>query len=513
MSNFSLSPLDCQALKNEYIKQNDETYIYQYELRLLPASCDLDEATVRQYLSPTQESKRFFPPLSFQVNQTQDSTGTEYFLLEIQFESAISSDNSLTFALGSLKTDLQVPRTPGSTQSTADNEVKATFAAVIGSTLGAALTLGATAALWSIISFQQFIGYFVYLNIQLPPHLIYFLTMFDNVSLEILPNPLASLTDRFAELWDSLVNNTDKRYQLPNKFTEFCTPTLFVINAGSTFFVCIILMLFPYFFDLLRKSKRLVSIKFIQSLHSSLRWNIPIRVFLESGIPLTFALLIQMRKISYSNVPYGISTVIASLAFIYIGLMINYISQTLRGFKCEDLKEPHVENSIGTLFEGIVLKKEKPSGKYYYLLILFRGMLLVFVDVMADQFPIVQTTVMAVFNTFFVYFVWKVIKFQSRYLNWTNRIKEVLILIAEIFFMTLCYQQNEKYKNIVGWLIISMLGLTLAMELLFGFYLQILAVRDFVKRIREYYKKNKKVKVIAPMPTEETSKNVLTTET
>ena len=337
--------------------------------------------------------------------------------------------------------------------------------------------------------------------------------MFDDVNLEIIPNPLASITDRLAELWDSLVNNADKKYQLPNKFTEFDTPTLFIINSGSTFFVCLIILLVPFLFDLLRKFKRIQSIKFVQNLHSSLRWNIPIRVFLESGIPLTFALLIQMRKISYSNVPYGISTVTASLAFIYLVIMINYISQTLRDFKYEDLKNPSVENSIGTLFEGIVLKKDKPSGKYYYLLVLFRGMLLVSVDVLADEFPIVQTTIMMIFNVFFVYFVWTIIKFESRYLNWTNRIKEVLILVVEIFFMTLCYVQNEKYRNVVGWLITSMLGLTMVMELLFGFYLQALAVRDFVKRIREFFRKKKKKLVIAPVKTEETSRSFTIVET
>ncbi len=502
LQNFFLIFIDCQALKSEYIKQVDDTYTYQYKLRLSPAACDLDEVTLKQFLLPTQNSKNQFPPFSFQVNQAQDAAG-KYFLLEIQFERAIPSDADMSFALDSLQTDFQVPKTPEQTQSAAQ-EVKTTFAAVTGSTVGAGLTLGATAALWSIISFQQFVGYFIYLNIQLPPHLTYFLTMFDDVSLEILPNPLASITDRLAELWDSLVNNTDPKYQLPHKFKEFDTPTLFVINSGSTFFVCIILLLVPFLFDLLRKFKRIGNIKFVQNLHSNLRWNIPIRIFLESGIPLTFALLIQMRKISYSNVPYGISTITASLAFIYLGMMINYISQTLRDFKYEDLKNPSIENSIGTLFEGLVLKKEKPSGKYYYLLILFRGMLLVSVDVLADQYPIVQTTKMAIFNVFFVYFVWAIIKFESRYLNWTNRIKEVLILISEILFMTLCYQQNEKYRNIVGWLIISMLGLTLAMELLFGFYLQILAVRDFVKRIREHCRKKKRKLVIVPVKTEET---------
>ncbi len=159
--------------------------------------------------------------------------------------------------------------------------------------------------------------------------------MFDDVNLEIIPNPLASITDHLAELWDSLVNNTDPKYQLPNKFEEFETPTLFVVNAGSAFFVCIVLLLAPYLFDLLRKFKPLGKIKFIQNLHSSLRWNIPIRIFLESGIPLTFALLIQIRKISYSNVPYGISTITASLAFFYPRMLGNYVFQILSDFNSE----------------------------------------------------------------------------------------------------------------------------------------------------------------------------------
>ncbi len=151
--------------------------MYQYKLTLLPASCDLDEITVKQYLLPTQDSKKQFPPFSFQINQMQESTGDKYFLLEMQFDSAISSNSMMNFALGSLNTDFEVPKSPEPlaspepAQSTADTGVKTTFAAVTGSTVGAGLTLGATAALWSIINFQQFVGYFVYLNIQLPSHL------------------------------------------------------------------------------------------------------------------------------------------------------------------------------------------------------------------------------------------------------------------------------------------------------------------------------------------------------
>ena len=470
---------------------------------------------------PTQNSKNQFPTFSYQINQTSDFNG-EYFLLEIQFKQAVSSDSNLNFAIGSLRTGLQIPKTSDTTQSTADTEVKATFAAVTGSTLSAGLTIGATAALWSLISFQQFISYFIYLNIQLPSHLLYFLTMFDNVNLEILPNPLASLTDHLAELWDSLVNNADPKYQLPNKFAEFDTPTLFVINAGSTFFVCMLLFILPYLFDFLRKYRDLGNLKFMKNTHSGLRWNIPIRVFLESGIPLTFAFFIQMRKISYSNIPYAISTITAGLAFGYICFMINYISQTLRKFKHEDLKDSRVEESIGTLFEGLLLKKEKPSGKYYYLFILFRGMLLVFMGVFVDHLPLVQTTIMALFNLCFVYYVCVVIEFQSRYLTWTNRIKEVLILLVELLFMALSSKNTtEEWRNLAGWVIICMLGVTLAMELLFGFYLQVLAARDFakmmrelVKRMRENCKKRKqRIDKEPAIQNEETSRNILTIET
>jgi len=430
------------------------------------------------------------PKYSYQLDQAQDSYGNNHFLLEIQFNGSISSGGSLNFAFGSsLKTTIPVPETPKPTQP-APAEIKTTFAAVTGGTVGAALTVGATSALWSIISFQQFMSYFVFMNFPLPEHVVYFLTMFDTSSMESLPNPLESMTSRFSELWNSLVNNDDPRYQLPKKFKEFERPTLFILNAGSTFLINMILVILPYFFDFLRKFRDLGNQKFMIDIHSNLKWNIPIRVFLESGILLTFGILVQLRKMSFENVPYAISSFCAAIAFGYMYFMINYIFKTLINFKPEDLKDPHIEMSIGTLFEGLVFKKENAPAKYYYLLVLLRGMLLIFMIVFLDHFPIVQVAAMASFNVFFVFYVWKYIQFEYRYVTWTSRIKEVLIMMAEFLFMTLISDYNtENFRNIIGWIIIFMLGLTLTMELLFAFYLQILAVRMYSRRVRDLMKK------------------------
>ncbi|RYE39185.1 MAG: hypothetical protein EOP48_26085, partial [Sphingobacteriales bacterium] len=357
--------------------------------------------------------------------------------------------------------------------------LQSAITAVNGGILIAGLIVGSTAGAWSILSFQQFIGYFGYINILFPRHLDQFFAVFLSEGLEqFIPNPFEKLINIISEIWDSAIESPEK-YQLPHKFTTLDTPTFFVPNSGSTFFSCIVFMILPYFFDLLRKFKIFRNIKILINIHSNLKWNIPIRLFLESGIPLLFDTLIQMRKISYANVPCAISSALASLALIYILLMLQSVFQILLELDNKNIKDENFENSVGTLYEGLKMKKYQSFSKFYYFIILLRGMLLAFLNIFVDNFPIIQVTSLIVFNVLLVGYVWKFIEFESRYLTWTSRVKEVLIFMAEVFIIAL-YDQDQEYRDIVAWIIIMILGSVFIMDLFYALYLQGLTVKEMI---------------------------------
>ena len=51
--------------------------------------------------------------------------------------------------------------------------------------------------------------------------------------------------------------------------------------------------------------------------------------------------------------------------------------------------------------------------------------------------------------------------------------------------MVLCVQKAEElYKNIIGWVTITTLGLVLAMEISYGVYLHFLAAKELWRRIK-----------------------------
>ena len=128
---------------------------------------------------------------------------------------------------------------------------------------------------------------------------------------------------------------------------------------------------------------------------------------------------------------------------------------------------------------------------------------------------------MIIFNLLFAYYNIKVIEFESCYLTIANRIKEILILAAEIFMMLLCRKSlTDEFKDVIGWIVVVMLASILVMELGYGFYLQAIALKNGIKRLKNYCKKRKQKRAVQqekekedPRIPTESSANMLTIET
>ena len=61
-----------------------------------------------------------------------------------------------------------------------------------------------------------------------------------------------------------------------------------------------------------------------------------------------------------------------------------------------ELKKKDARDEYGTLYEGIELSQ--PPSKYYYLLILARGILLVVLIVFLESVPVLQVVPLIIFN-------------------------------------------------------------------------------------------------------------------
>src|SRR5690606_19091777 len=73
------------------------------------------------------------------------------------------------------------------------------LAVIIGGSIIGTIALGASSTIWAFVSFQQFIGYFIYINIHYPSQVEVFLSMLQSSFWDHLPNPLSYITEPLLE--------------------------------------------------------------------------------------------------------------------------------------------------------------------------------------------------------------------------------------------------------------------------------------------------------------------------
>lgn len=142
----------------------------------------------------------------------------------------------------------------------------------------------------------------------------------------------------------------------------------------------------------------------------------------------------------------------------------------------------------GALYEG--MRVENKIGKYYYFIILLRGVLLLFLITFGERVPFLQIIPMIYFNAGLVYFFFKKqTVFSDLKLNNLNRVKEVLILVSEICIVFLNFRaDSEEYYDVLGWLIVGSLGFVLITELVYLIGSQIFNVKKNFRKIVEAIK-------------------------
>ena len=441
---------------------------HQYSLRLLPSSCLLDIQTVEAYLTGTDRTNQIFFPYFIQVQKTSSNS----FLVNMTFEQSILKQTDFEFSLSYLSAMATVPKTvlPSPTiQKLAEYApaMQTLMITVTFTSMGGALAFGAMAMLWPLVNFQQFIGYFKYINVDYPLQAELFFSLFSFADFTFLPNPLSPITDDLAE---QILQSKDveflQTYQPPKKFKKFEDTSFFIENDANALFTNLGLFLVLELTRLIVKYYR-GPVPFARPLYFNLRWNGILRTFLENGIPLTLATLLQLRRLSFGNTYTALCGVLAIVSFFYIIAMIRFMWTivTERLKPPRNLKEKMMATqNYGTLYES--LSAENPLAKYYHVFIFLRGVLLVYLIVFVESYPLLQVIPLIMVNIVLVIFLFKYKLFDNTTLNTISKIREILITAGEFWIFLLCFEyKSENSAQTFAWLIISSLGIAMLVEL------------------------------------------------
>ena len=182
----------------DYVKALDTGHLYQ--LSLHPGSCDLSQLIVQQNLATTIQTRKNLPPFSFQVYKT----GLGLYTMNLTLTDNLLQKTSLDLTLYNLKATSYVPKTfiPSPVLLIVAQYTIGAKLAVSGylaGTFPGTVLLHMTSALWSLVSFQQFVSYFVFINIEFPFQVKLFFSFTQPQVWDFMPNPLSSLTKKLAQ--------------------------------------------------------------------------------------------------------------------------------------------------------------------------------------------------------------------------------------------------------------------------------------------------------------------------
>jgi len=236
----------------------------------------------------------------------------------------------------------------------------------------------------------------------------------------------------------------------------------------------------------IRKANRFRKSTILKKIKSFLKWNIIARTFLENAIPLMLGVFLQFRVMIFKKAYVILCCLFAIFSFVYFIIFTYFITKALYTRNQAQLDKEPVRKVFGTLYEGISLKD--PESKYYNLLILARGVMLVTLVSFCQTIPILQITILIPFNAGLVYYLFKTTIFEDRYLNIVNKIKEILILLGEVGILCLNFKSSsEAYYDTLGWLITICFASALLIELGYMIVMQIYNLRTIKKKAMDFW--------------------------
>ena len=199
-------------------------------------------------------------------------------------------------------------------------------------------------------------------------------------------NPLEKLTRSMKAKADEIIQASDglrKQLQPPKKFVQYDQTSFFIDNAGSIFAVNASLLVLLLLIIGLTKIPSLKQNRLLNAIKNYMRWNVILRILLENGVPLAMSIFLQVRVFSYSNLYFGACTTLALVSSLFILILLGFSLSKLLRSSNESLNSQEARGRYGTLYEGMTLKD---LSKYYNVIILLRGIVLVLLLTLADNY-------------------------------------------------------------------------------------------------------------------------------
>ena len=234
---------------------------------------------------------------------------------------------------------------------------------------------------------------------------------------------------------------------------------------------------------LLQKVPCLTSSSILKRIREPLQWNAPLRTFVENIIPLSAAVFLQLGSISFNGRYLIICMVFALVSLIYLLTTTFLIFRKIYKSSGSQLQEKSASEVYGTLYEGMDMQVE--SSKYYYFVVLMRGILLILLTVYVSSLPLLQIACLILFNVVFVYYLVKGARFEKSIQDKINKAKEVLILIIEICILCLFFKFKVKvYYQVLGWIIFGAVCLIILMDAGYLISLQVLGIPKLWAKVK-----------------------------
>jgi len=473
----------CEEMEVEYIRATETGP--QYKMTLSPDSCDLTLSYVKANLKGVSQS---LPLFTLEIDNKIDAS---IYIIDITLKDTVLNAANMDLSLSLLKASVIVSKQfiPGSTLlavSKATPTVAAATTAAFGVGFFGLLSIGASAALWSMINYQQFVGSLIFINIDYPFQLELFFDLMQSTGLAFLPNPLSRVSDMIDEKFPDFKKDlTAEQYKPPRKFVKREISSFFIENGGAEFIMNFVFFMAVLIIPFGLRFRQLPLRNTLRKLYFNLKWNINARSFLESGVPISLAIFLQLRKMTFDTFYSTASAVLTIVAFLYFMVMINFLFGVLYVEDKKGLEDKQFKLKYGTLCEGLHLRHA--VAKYYNIMILFRGILLAFLVTFFEDWPLLQTLPLVIYNIGLIYCLFKKVDFESRGLALINKIKEMMILVGILAITCLNVQSKSlEYYEILGWIALGLFLGAFLIELLYIFTIQILALKEGIMKLKIY---------------------------
>lgn len=388
------------------------------------------------------------------------------------------------------------PGTPVANSPTVVSEAQSTMAtagvAAIGAAVGAsgaiAVIGGNPAVLWALVSLIQTFYYLMFINVNYPDNVKFFLKLFTVASFDFIPNPM--------EWFNPDIE--DQSLPTPERFEEYEVDGLFLNNAGNMLLVwVVVLVIYVVSFICHRYLNRLskLSAIFFAKMILWFEWGGVLRAMTTSYPELIQAAFLQLRVLKYDTALYFASSVIAiafsafAVVFPFFTVIITKrmaISKGRMWKKCETLTEEFTP-------EGVY-------PKYFTSIFLFKRLVIIASLVFLHNYPYIEIFALISLSAVTIALLAKFKPYETKFDNYNNFAQEVIFLIVHLAILVLIQDDNspdfsEDQRLIIGWVIIGLCGIVVILGLLAVIHEQINMIKvgwQLLKRVIR--KKSKKQK-------------------